>query len=60
LNGTAVAIPRLLIALLENGVRLEGGEVEGVDLPEGLRRFWVGGEEVGEGKRKGAIRWVSA
>jgi len=46
--------------LLENGVRLEGGEVEGVDLPEGLRRFWVGGEEVGEGKRKGAIRWVSA
>jgi hypothetical protein len=44
---------------LENGVRLDDkGQVEGIDLPEVLRRFWVGGDEVGQGKNKGEIRWV--
>jgi seryl-tRNA synthetase len=48
-----------LVALLENGVRLgEKGEVEGLDLPEALRRFWIGGDDVGEGKEKAKIRWV--
>jgi len=34
------------------------GEVEGLDLPKELRRFWVGDDEVGEGKNQGSIRWV--
>jgi seryl-tRNA synthetase len=44
LNGTAAAIPRLIIALLENGVRFDpDGHAIGLDLPECLRPFWVGG-----------------
>jgi seryl-tRNA synthetase len=61
LNGTAAAIPRLLVALLENGVQLSEGEekkIEGLDLPKALKPFWVGGDVVGCGKEKGAIRWV--
>jgi len=61
LNGTAAAIPRLLVALLENGVQLGEGEekrIEGLDLPRALKPFWVGGDVVGCGKEKGAIRWV--
>ncbi|KIY51244.1 seryl-tRNA synthetase [Fistulina hepatica ATCC 64428] len=43
LNGTAAAIPRLIIALLENGARFDAaGEVVGVCLPEILRPFWLG------------------
>ncbi|KAI0322187.1 seryl-tRNA synthetase [Amylostereum chailletii] len=43
LNGTAAAIPRLIIALLENGVRFdEAGEVVGLDLPNVLKPFWLG------------------
>ncbi|KAI0782395.1 hypothetical protein BC629DRAFT_1594182 [Irpex lacteus] len=52
LNGTAAAIPRLIVALLENGVRFDGeGKVVGVDLPKALQPFWIGGE-------KGIIQWV--
>ncbi|WVQ78232.1 serine-tRNA ligase [Cryptococcus sp. DSM 104549] len=63
LNGTAAAIPRLMVALLENGLRYEkgeGGEVvyTGLDLPKVLERFYVGGETIGEGKKVGSIRWV--
>ncbi|KAG9092697.1 Serine--tRNA ligase, mitochondrial [Ceratobasidium sp. UAMH 11750] len=48
LNGTAAAIPRLVLALLENRVRFgEGGGVEGVVLPGVLRRHWVGGDRFG-------------
>lgn len=44
LNGTAAAIPRLIVALLENGARFDdGGNVVGINLPESLRPFWVGG-----------------
>jgi seryl-tRNA synthetase len=44
LNGTAAAIPRLIIALVENGVRFDPeGQVVGLNLPEILRPFWVGG-----------------
>jgi hypothetical protein len=34
------------------------GEVEGIDLPLALKRFWVGSEDFGSGKNKGVIRWV--
>lgn len=54
LNGTAAAIPRLLVALIENGARFDGGGVPvGLDLPSVLRPFWVGGS----GPRD-IIRWV--
>jgi seryl-tRNA synthetase len=61
LNGTAAAIPRLLVALLENGVRFKEGDskqIEGLELPKALQRFWVGGDTVGTGKETGEIRWV--
>ncbi|WVR04946.1 serine-tRNA ligase [Kwoniella sp. DSM 27419] len=66
LNGTAAAIPRLIVALLENGIRFkdaEGGaegqgSYDGLDLPKALERFWVGGDEVGDGRQRGSIRWV--
>ncbi|KAH9835909.1 seryl-tRNA synthetase [Rhodofomes roseus] len=53
LNGTAAAVPRLIIALLENGARFdEQGNVVGVDLPVALRPFWLG-------KNDGSmLRWV--
>jgi seryl-tRNA synthetase len=44
LNGTAAAIPRLIIALVENGVRFDStGGVVGLVLPAALRPFWIGG-----------------
>ncbi|KAJ6504396.1 hypothetical protein DFH09DRAFT_1201544 [Mycena vulgaris] len=46
LNGTAAAIPRLIVALLENGATFdEKGELVGIALPEVLRPFWIGGNE---------------
>lgn len=43
LNGTAAAIPRLIVALLENGVLFDdAGEVVGLALPAVLRPFWIG------------------
>ncbi|KAI0094246.1 seryl-tRNA synthetase [Irpex rosettiformis] len=52
LNGTAAAIPRLIVALLENGARFDGeGNIVGVDLPKVLKPFWVGEE-------RDVIRWV--
>ncbi|KAK7059196.1 Serine--tRNA ligase, mitochondrial [Paramarasmius palmivorus] len=42
LNGTAAAIPRLIVALLENGIELdEAGEPIGLILPSTLRPFWL-------------------
>lgn len=53
LNGTAAAIPRLIVALLENGARFdEKGEVIGIALPVALRPFWVGGLS------EGVVSWV--
>ncbi|GAA5902921.1 hypothetical protein JCM6882_009161 [Rhodosporidiobolus microsporus] len=57
LNGTAAAIPRLIVALLENGALLSSEDpkkpvVERVRLPEVLRPFWLG---QGTDKR---IEWV--
>lgn len=51
LNGTAAAIPRLIITLLENGVRFdEKGKPLGLDLPAILKPFWLGTSDI--------IRWV--
>ncbi|GJN89619.1 hypothetical protein Rhopal_002606-T1 [Rhodotorula paludigena] len=55
LNGTAAAIPRLIVALLENGAVLDEagtGKVLRVRLPEVLKPFWLG---KGTDKR---IEWV--
>ncbi|KAG2022994.1 seryl-tRNA synthetase [Coprinopsis cinerea AmutBmut pab1-1] len=41
LNGTGAAIPRLIVALLENGARFsEDGKVEKLQLPSVLEPFW--------------------
>ncbi|TFK30861.1 seryl-tRNA synthetase [Coprinopsis marcescibilis] len=43
LNGTAAAIPRLIVALLENGALFdESGKAIGLRLPEALKPFWPG------------------
>lgn len=55
LNATAAAIPRLVVAILENGAVLgSDGAVEKVRLPGVLRRFWVGKE----GKEGSRIEWA--
>ncbi|TFY72803.1 hypothetical protein EVG20_g225 [Dentipellis fragilis] len=52
LNGTAAAIPRLIVALLENGARFnDADEVVGLDLPVALKPFWLGSPQ-------GIVRWV--
>ncbi|EJD52100.1 seryl-tRNA synthetase [Auricularia subglabra TFB-10046 SS5] len=46
LNGTAAAVPRLIIALLENGAVLDdAGQVTHLNLPKTLAPFWVGGAD---------------
>ncbi|KIM34466.1 hypothetical protein M408DRAFT_96439 [Serendipita vermifera MAFF 305830] len=56
LNGTAAAIPRLIIALLENGVQLnEADQAVGLTLPKVLRPFWLGGDSLGPSAK---ITWV--
>ncbi|KAF5352458.1 hypothetical protein D9756_006014 [Leucocoprinus leucothites] len=51
LNGTAAAIPRLIVALLENGAVFgENGEVEYIRLPKVLKPFWI---ENG----RGIVKW---
>ena len=53
LNGTAAAIPRLIVALLENGVRLsDDGKAIGLDLPNVLQPFWLGQHN------NNLIRWI--
>ncbi|KAG1828159.1 hypothetical protein EV424DRAFT_1536920 [Suillus variegatus] len=51
LNGTAAAIPRLVVALIENGARFdEEGTLVGLDLPSTLKPFWHGTSSI--------IRWT--
>jgi len=54
LNGTAAAVPRLIVALLENGAILDEktGDVTGFYLPEALKPFWISG-----GTDRGLIQW---
>lgn len=43
LNGTAVAVPRLIVALLESGAYIDnGGNTTSLTLPKVLRPFWLG------------------
>ncbi|KAK4055712.1 Serine--tRNA ligase, mitochondrial [Microbotryomycetes sp. JL201] len=43
LNATAAAVPRLIVALVENGVVLDqAGKVDKVRLPKVLEKFWLG------------------
>ncbi|ORY91703.1 hypothetical protein BCR35DRAFT_298982 [Leucosporidium creatinivorum] len=59
LNATAAAIPRLIVALVENGAVLgEKGEVVKMRLPGCLRRFWLGSGELGVVEEGGVIEWV--
>lgn len=45
LNATAAAIPRLIVALVENGIRLdESGQWAALELPKSLRPYWMGKE----------------
>ena len=45
LNATAAAIPRLIVALIENGVSFDAeGKVGGIALPDVLKRYWIGPE----------------
>jgi hypothetical protein len=59
LNATAAAIPRLIVALVENGAVLgEKGEVLKMRFPVCLKRFWLGSGELGEVGEGGVIEWV--
>lgn len=41
MNGTAIAVPRLIVALLENGAIFnDSGQVVGISLPAALKPFW--------------------
>ncbi|KAG6335917.1 hypothetical protein ID866_3171 [Astraeus odoratus] len=52
LNGTAAAIPRLILALVENGARFDqGGKAVGLDLPSVLKPYWLG-------PPSNIIRWI--
>ncbi|KAF9225397.1 seryl-tRNA synthetase [Gyrodon lividus] len=52
LNGTAAAIPRLIVALLENGVHFDiKGKPSGLNLPVTLKPFWLG-------TSSDLVRWV--
>lgn len=53
LNGTAAAVPRLILALLENGaVYNQQGDLIGICLPEKLKPFWIGPEH-----GRGFVHW---
>ncbi|KAH7930376.1 seryl-tRNA synthetase [Leucogyrophana mollusca] len=54
LNGTAAAIPRLIVALVENGARFDDqGKPVGLDLPSSLRPFWLEGS-----LKPDIVRWI--
>lgn len=61
LNGTAVAVPRLIVALLENGARFnDSDQVMGIDLPVALKPFWprAYSREIVRFSGTEVIRWV--
>lgn len=49
LNATAVAVPRLIVALIETGASFnEQGHWTILKLPRALAQFWIGKEVAGE------------
>ena len=44
LNATAVAIPRLIVAMIEKGAIFENGHWVALQLPAALKPFWIGKE----------------
>lgn len=55
LNGTAAAIPRLIVALIENGVQFnDKEEITTLRLPRALRPFWI------NNKTRDIIQWDDA
>lgn len=62
LNGTCAAVPRLIIALVENGVKLDdAGEISGLTLPQALKPFWIGGDDFASPSKEGTryrIDWA--
>jgi seryl-tRNA synthetase len=61
LNGTAVAVPRLIVALLENGARFnESGQVVGINLPIALKPFWPQGysREIVRCSGREIVQWL--
>jgi len=52
LNGTAAAVPRLIVALLENGATFdENGQIVSLRLPQALKPFWL------NNKNRDIIEW---
>ncbi|TIA91123.1 hypothetical protein E3P99_01224 [Wallemia hederae] len=45
LNGTAAAIPRLILAMVENGAESDDNADIRLALPKVLQKFWIGSEE---------------
>jgi len=61
LNGTAIAVPRLIIALLENGARFnDSGQVVGINLPLALKPFWpqAYSREIVRFSGREVVQWV--
>ncbi|KAF8274107.1 seryl-tRNA synthetase [Lactarius quietus] len=61
LNGTAIAVPRLIIALLENGARLnDSGQVVGINLPVALKPYWpyMYDREIARFSGRDIVQWV--
>lgn len=55
LNGTAGAIPRLIVALLENGARFDDeANLTVINLPCCLKPFWLGSDKYGMAN----IQWI--
>jgi len=61
LNGTAVAVPRLIVALLENGAIFnDSGQVVGISLPVALKPFWpqMYSREIVRFSGRDIVQWV--
>ncbi|KAF8506712.1 hypothetical protein F5888DRAFT_1791113 [Russula emetica] len=60
LNGTAIAVPRLIVALLENGARFnDSGQAVGINLPVTLKPFWPQySREIVRFSGREVVQWV--
>jgi len=60
LNGTAIAVPRLIVALLENGARFnDSDQAVGINLPVTLKPFWPQySREIVRFSGREVVQWV--